>query len=537
VLVTGGGGNPQTSEGWRVQRQELFISYSRKDRAFLEQFWTHLKPLETLYGLQRWDDSRIKPGAIWLEEIEQALSRAQVALLLVSPDFLASDFIQRKELPALFNAAKQDGLKILWLPIRPCSWKRHRQIEQYQSVGSLDPTLAEMDEVKRDRAMVSITDHIHDLFDRIQAERLARAETADAEALAQSQEQERWLTEQEAQRQREENARLERLKAGSEARAEAVRWKAEAGQLAREKEEWQKQATSAFPQPTDEHKFSDLQACTLIKLPANRAWLVQEGKEWRKQEAMITVPGYKEELAGDVAITMIEIPAGEFLMGSSTYESGSRTNERPRHKVSLRSYFLGQTPVTQDQWEVVASWAKVKMDLKLSPSFYKGANRPVESVSWHQAMEFCRRLSIRAGREYVLPNEAQWEYACRAGTTSLFSFGDTLTPEVAKYCRPMDCFRWKWKTTDVSSFPANQWGLYDMHGNVCEWCLDPWRGSYHGASADVSVFALGEGSGRVLRGGSWARLRRGCRSAFRLCCSARGRSSEIGFRVCRLPED
>jgi len=166
-LVSEGESNPLESDGGRVQRKELFISYSQKDRAFLEQFWIHLSPLEEDYGLKRWDDSRIQPGDIWLKEIEQALERAQVALLLVSPDFLASAFIRRKELPTLFDAAKKDGLKILWLPIRPCSWKLHRQIEQYQSVGSLDPTLSEMDGAKRDREMVKITDRIHKLFERI----------------------------------------------------------------------------------------------------------------------------------------------------------------------------------------------------------------------------------------------------------------------------------------------------------------------------------------------------------------------------------
>jgi replicative DNA helicase len=178
-----GDGKPSASKGGRVQRQELFISYSRKDRPFLEQFWIHLKPLETIYGLQRWDDSRIQPGDIWLEEIEGALERAQVALLLVSPNFLASEFIQRKELPSLLDAAKKDGLKILWLPIRPCSWKRYPQIEQYQSVGSVNPTLAEMDEVERDRAMVTITDHIHDLFKGSQKEQLSVIQAAEAEAL------------------------------------------------------------------------------------------------------------------------------------------------------------------------------------------------------------------------------------------------------------------------------------------------------------------------------------------------------------------
>ncbi|MFM9102991.1 MAG: TIR domain-containing protein, partial [Cyanobium sp.] len=366
VLVSGEGGNPSGSDGGRVQRRELFISYSHKDRAFLEQFWTHLSPLEEDYGLQPWDDTRIQPGDIWLDEIELALKRAQVALLLVSPDFLASAFIRRKELPPLFEAAKKEGLTILWLPIRACSWKRHRQIEQYQSVGSLDPTLAEMGDAERDRAMVRITDQIHEVFERIQQERHAKQQAAEADDLARRQEEERQLAEQEAKRQAEETARNERLKAENKARAEAERWKAEAERLAKEKEEWQKRATAAAaepPRPSDQPKTSAPHGPILIQIPTRRGWLVREGKEWRKYEEPIEVWGYREELAEGVAIPMVQIPAGEFLMGSPPNEEGRSDDEGPQHRVTLPRFFLGQTPVTQAQWQVVAGWPRQLIDL------------------------------------------------------------------------------------------------------------------------------------------------------------------------------
>ena len=551
-----GGGKPAAGDGGKLQRHELFISYSQKDRAFLERFWTHLSPLETQYGLQRWDDSRIQPGDIWLDEIERALARAQVALLLVSPDFLASDFIRRQELPCLFDAAQNDGLKILWVPLLPCSWKRFRQIEQYQAVIPVNKTLAEMGEVERDRALVAITDHIHDLFEQLQEERLAAQQAAEAEALARQQEDEHRIAELEANRQAVETARLEQLKAESEARAEAERWKAEAQKsradaertraemerLAREKREWQQQATLKTPQPIAQSEASEAKGPALIQIPTTVGWVVREGNQWQKKQKPITVSGYHKKLAEKIGITMIQIPAGEFQMGSPEQEAGRDSCEGPQHKVKLRSFFLGQTPVTQAQWKVVAGWPKQQLKLKGQPSRFQGANRPVEQVSWEEAVEFCRRLSVRTGRDYTLPSEVQWEYACRAGTTTAFSFGETLTPELANYdanntyaSGPKGVYRHQ--TTEVGSFFANGWGLHDMHGNVWEWCLDPWHGSYEGAPADGSVWTAGGGASKLLRGGSWYINPRNCRSACRSDNRPDGSNSGIGFRVCCLPQD
>ena len=552
-----GGSKPAAGYGGRLQRQELFISYSRKDRAFLERFWTHLSPLETLYGLQRWDDSRIQPGDIWLDEIEQALARAQVALLLVSPDFLASDFIRRQELPCLFEAAQNDGLKILWVPLLPCSWKRFRQIEQYQAVIPVNPTLAEMGEVERDRAMVGITDHIHDLFEQIQAERLAaEQDAAEAEALARQQEDEQRIAEQEAKRQAAETARLEQLQAEREARAEAERWKAEAQKsradaertraamerLAREKQEWQQQTILKKPQPTAQGEASEAKGPALIQIPTIAGRVVREGNQWQLKEKPITVSGYHEQLAENIAITMIKIPAGQFQMGSAELEAERETCEGPQHLVKLGRFFIGQTAVTQAQWQVVAGWPKHQLELKDKPSHSQGANRPVEQVSWDEAEEFCRRLSVRTGLDYTLPSEAQWEYACRAGTTTPFSFGETLTPDLANYngdntyaSGPKGIH--SYMTSEVGSFPANGWGLHDMHGNVWEWCLDLWHATYKEAPADGKAWMLGGGPHRLLRGGSWLNLPRLCRSAYRFNNRPGHRSDGIGFRVCCLPQD
>jgi formylglycine-generating enzyme required for sulfatase activity len=206
--------------------------------------------------------------------------------------------------------------------------------------------------------------------------------------------------------------------------------------------------------------------------------------------------------------------------------------------VTLGSFFLGQTPITQAQWRLVAGWQKLELDLEPDPSHFKGANRPVERVSWFDAIEFCRRLSQRTGKRYGLPSEAQWEYACRAGSTTPFHFGDTITPELANYNGNNDWGRgpkgaYREQTTEVGSFPANAWGLHDVHGNVWEWCQDHWHSNYDGAPTDGSAWIEGgDLSYRVRRGGSWGYIPRDCRSASRYLTFPDVRSVNLGFRVC-----
>ena len=187
---------------------------------------------------------------------------------------------------------------------------------------------------------------------------------------------------------------------------------------------------------------------------------------------------------------------------------------------------------------IVAGFPKVKIDLEPEPSYFKGANRPVEQVSWHDAVEFCARLSKQTGREYRLPSEAEWEYACRAGTTTPFHFGEMISTDLANY-DGNDTYgsgskgQYREQTTDVGSFPANAFGLYDMHGNVWEWCEDTWHKNYNGAPIDGSAWVSNnENYSRLLRGGSWFFFPEFCRSAFRSNNDPGGwQLINIGFRV------
>jgi len=263
------------------------------------------------------------------------------------------------------------------------------------------------------------------------------------------------------------------------------------------------------------------------------------------------VPAYRECLAEGVELTMVQIPAGSFQMGSPKDEPERLAREGPQHQVSLPSFFMAQTPITQAQWAVVASWRRVGRDLKPEPARFKGPNRPVEQVSWLDAQEFCLRLNKRFnkrlgdGFSYGLPSEAQWEYACRAGSTTPFHFGATLTPELANYDGnytyadgPKGPYRQE--TTDAATFPANQWGLNDMHGNVWEWCADHWHDSYNFAPGDHlpwCIPAAPDDHQMLLRGGSWRFIPGGCRSACRGGSHPDNQHSYVGFRVCCLPQD
>ena len=247
------------------------------------------------------------------------------------------------------------------------------------------------------------------------------------------------------------------------------------------------------------------------------------------------------ELEWGINLRLIQIPAGEFLMGSPATEPARSDDEGPQRLVRLGGFLLGQTPVTQAQWAAVARWPKQQLDLNPDPSCFKGARRPVEQVSWEEAMEFCRRLNQQwSGVYFTLPSEAQWEYACRAASATPFAFGGTLNADLANYdarsayaTGPIGAYRRE--TTDVARFPANAWGLHDMHGNVWEWCLDNW-GSYGEAPTDGSPRLAEWIFQKVLRGGSWDSPPELCRSAYRSCDYRLLRDFDIGFRVCCFPK-
>ena len=255
-----------------------------------------------------------------------------------------------------------------------------------------------------------------------------------------------------------------------------------------------------------------------------------------------TAEFFTENLPNNIPLEMVYIPSGTFIMGSPQGEGYN--SEKPQHQVTVPAFFMGTTPITQEEWKAVANLPQVKRELKPDPSYFKEDNLPVEQVSWYDAVEFCARLSNHTGQEYRLPSEAEWEYACRAGTTTPFHFGETITDKLANY-NASSTFanepkgEYRQQTTPVRQFSPNAFGLYDMHGNVLEWCLDDWHDNYEDAPTDSSPWFdnnnnLYQKKGSVLlRGGSRLNLPSNCRSASRgyLLNRYNDNLNVIGFRV------
>ena len=255
------------------------------------------------------------------------------------------------------------------------------------------------------------------------------------------------------------------------------------------------------------------------------------------------------DLGNKVTMKLVLIPAGKFLMGSPDVEQKEAAksaaavgvkeedarklfaNESPQHEVTISpgapGFYMGVYEVTQGQYEQV---------MGKNPSNFKGPQNPVDTVSWDDAVEFCKKLSAKTGKTVQLPTEAQWEYACRAGAKTPFNTGETISTDQANYNGNYTYGNgakgeYRQKTTPVGSFKPNAFGLYDMHGNVWQWCADWYDEKYYGNSPKADPTGPADGQFRVLRGGSWISYPRSCRSAYRHYYYPVNRDYYLGFRV------
>ena len=257
---------------------------------------------------------------------------------------------------------------------------------------------------------------------------------------------------------------------------------------------------------------------TVIEEPAKVTVFLQTKEASQAKDPV--QQNFVEQLGSETKLEMVYIPGGSFMMGSPEEEEDA--HDKPQHKVTISAFFMSKYPVTQAQWQAIRNNNPAR--------FLNNPQNPIETVTWNDAQEFCKKLSNKTRNKYRLPSEAEWEYACRAGTTTRYCFGKTLTKNLANYDKNVR------KTTPVGKFPANAFGLHDMHGNVWEWCKDNWHDNYKKAPTNGRAWIDNKSSTKVTRGGSWSNFPGSCCSTSRSYFLSEYDSDIIGFRVvCKVP--
>ncbi len=450
---------------------EVFFSYSHKDEDLRDELATYLALLKNQRLIKAWHDREISAGTEWANAIDENLNSADVILLLVSANFLASRYCYDIEMKRAMERHEAGEARVIPIILKPVDWS-----------GAI---FGKLQALPKNAKPITIWQNHDEAFLNV-AQGIRRV----VEEIAKG-------------------------KAGDEG------------------SETLKQPIAIFtePEPTLKTQPFEFEVATVSVKSGSPEINRSRGR----------AEFFAEDLGNGIILEMVQISGGIFVIGSPESEEAREESEGPQHLVSVKPFFMGKYPVTQAQWFAVAALPKVKRDLDPNPAYFKGVHRPVEQVSWYEAVEFCQRLSRKTGRSYRLPSEAEWEYACRAETTTPFHFGETITTDLANYdgdytygSDPKGVSRQE--TTPVGQFPANAFGLYDMHGNVWEWCADDWHDNYNGAPTDGSAWLSDdENRYRVLRGGSWYLRPVYCRSATRSFLNPDSADYVIGFRVVCVP--
>ncbi len=444
---------------------EVFFSYAHEDEKLQAALIKHL----TLLPIESWHDRQITAGEEWRSAIDTHLKSAQIILLLISSDFLASEYCRDIELQLALQRHEKGEARVIPIILRPVDWHDadFGKLAALPSNGQPITTWKDQDE-----AFTNVAKGLRQVI-------------------------------QELQKQQPVARSVDRLVVGEK-------------------------IGNVIDRPNLVGGIPPLQKISYVSVR-----LDQSGKVLEQPSGSALI--FQEDLGEGVFMRMVQIPAGQFTLGSPATEKERRNNEGPQHLLTVPEFYFGQTLVTKAQWQAV---------MTDNPSHFTGNDKfPVDSVSWLDAQDFCHKLSQKTGRLYQLPSEAQWEYACRAGSLTPFSFGETITPSVVNYNGKYPYadaaqgeFQWN---KPLVSFPPNLFGLYDMHGNLWEWCLDEWINNYNDVFVDGSargnINSLGSDRKRLLRGGSLTNDASSCRSARRHKNAASYRSLFVGFRVVASP--
>jgi formylglycine-generating enzyme required for sulfatase activity len=547
---------------------KVFVSYSHQDDDLRKELGKHLSGLERRKLIKLWLDRDIDAGLEWASEIDQNLEQAAIILLLVSANFIASEYCYGIEMTRALDRHEAGIAEVIPVIIRDCDWTGapFGKLQAIPADNKAVTTWGNGDQYARDTAWKIVSKEIGKVAEKIRDRRISELtaqQQAEAKESFRSKAEDLYRdggfshAAQELLREAWTRLGLEEAEAieiQQSVQANLTRYfkvlVADLGDrsalsAAQRQELKMLQSTLGI----SDGKAASLEQVALaeraLKLPPTAMVIDQP----RPQEVMAvsqgnannpmtqTVMSFVEKLgdsftyafSDQTSLEMVKIPGGSFQMGSLPGQGND--NERPQHKVQVPEFWMGKYLVTQAQWRFVASLPQEQIELRANPAKFKGDHRPVERVNWHQAVEFCQRLSRKTGGEYRLPSEAEWEYACRAKTLTDFYFGDVLTPELANFGRNVG------ETTNVGIYKPNAFGLYDMHGNVWEWCADNWHNNYNNAPINGSAWvdSGGKNSVYVLPGGSWIDGPRNCRSADRFRNLVDFHNGICGFRVVYSP--
>ena len=562
---------------------DIFISYSHQDEKWKDALQKQLRVLQLHADFMVWDDRQIEIGDNWLPRIEEAIAAAKVAILLISSDFLISEFVSRQEIPRFLQRRAADGLRVVPLVVEPCPWQAVGWLASLQGATKDNEALSRhvWDSYALKQELSQVALKVYALLQESRAE-------AERQLAAQHAEQAR-----QAQRARErEQARLEAEQRAEQARLQNIAdEQARQAQMAREAKRQQdlaaaaeaKQQAPPRPQAVLDVQQAPLGLSSPLKLSkwvlllaglGLAAWGVSAYRSAPVQPKPLTqepvslaptapAPATPEPSEANTQLPipkMLPIPAGEFTMGCvkerDEVEGGCLDWEKPPHPVKLSAFKLAETEVTVEQYLACVQqggcpapyWNEKGSDYNISTGkdeHYKkmgkaltDSQHPIVGVSWENAVAYVAWLnkSQQPSQPFRLPTEAEWEYAARGGDNEqAYPWGNKASHEFANYgknecCEGLVSGKDQWLyTAPVGSFAPNGFGLKDMHGNVWEWVAD-WHGAYPDQSASNPKGAS-KGTLRVLRGGSWSNTPRYVRSADRGNLTPDDRDYNTGFRV------
>ncbi len=486
---------------------KTFIIYARKDEAYKNELLSHLRPLIRSKLIEVWHDGDICPGEEWDKLIKNNLEESELILILVSVHCLDSDYIYDQELAQAFVNVTSRNAKIITIILSPCAWQ-------------LDPVLSGMQGLpkgmlpvnkwpNKDDAWLNVVEDLAQTVKKIVEER------AEAERIVREKQEAEEKSRREKEQLKINEARLIAKK--TEKRLFKVMKELNVG-------------SDTLVEYLHKHGHTEVKDDLNTKISKEQyEFLLKQFTPDKLQKLKSEDKTPKEDpFYGE----MILVKGGTFQMGSN-----KSRDEQPIHSVTLNSFYIGKHPVTQKQWKAI---------MGDNPSAFKGDDLPVERVSWNDIQEFLKKLNAKyPGKNYRLPTEAEWEYAARGGNLSKgyeYSGSDTID-EVAWYWENSGDKRlsgeWDYnklmanrcQTHPVGQKKPNELGIYDMSGNVFEWCEDTWHDNYNGAPKDGSAWVDNKSSLRVHRGGSWSGGERFCRIAHRLTYSPGTGGISLGFRL------